>query len=151
MSGTGLEIELDLDLVLVWFRDDREEDLERDRGDGRGDPDRGETKLEALGDAKLEGEAILVRISRLELEDVRRTFSLLRRMSILLLEWLLLRRCVVSIDRCGGYSENYSDVDDVFQFSVSKDTSSLSRLDEIDSSKISKFKRESQLNDSEPV
>jgi hypothetical protein len=150
MSGTGLEIELDLDLVLVWFRDDREEDLERDRGDGRGDPDRGERKLETLGDAKLEGDAILVRISRLELEDVRRTFSLLRRMSILSLEWLL-RRCMVSIDRCGGYSENYSDVDDVFQFSVSKDTSSLSRLDEIDSSKISKFKRESQLNDSEPV
>ena len=75
MRGTGLEIELDLD--LVWFRV-REEDLERDRGDA----DRGETKLEALGDTKLEGEAILVRISRLELEDVRRTFSLLRRMSM---------------------------------------------------------------------
>ncbi len=96
MSGTGLEIELDLD--LVWFRDDREEDLERDRGDGRGDLDRGETKLEALGDAKLEGDAILVRTSRLELEDVRRTFSLLRRMSMFVVGMVVIQT-VYRIDR----------------------------------------------------
>ena len=89
----------------------REEDLERDRGDGEvgsgesdraPDADRGEMKvaLAALGDA------IFVRISRLELEDVRRTFSLLRRMSMVKSDgminggWLLRLCCVsISIDR----------------------------------------------------